>query len=102
MAEALELEDFEVTVFHNAVEALEKIEEIPFDAVISDHHMPGMNGDKFFEKVNEIIDRDILFYLCTGDMDIDSDSFEAKGGTKVVMKPYNVFELCEEIKEKLA
>ena len=100
LGEALELEDFKVTIFNSAVEALEKVLDIDFEVVISDHNMPEMNGDEFFLKLKEKMDRPFFFYLSTGDMDIDEGEMQEMGVTKLVMKPYNIFELCDEIKER--
>ncbi len=100
LCEALEMDGFKVTSFENSVMALAKASDLDFDVVISDHHMPGMSGEEFFHRLKSEIERPFLFYLCTGDMGIDSSEFEKAGGTKVVTKPYNIFELSSEIKEK--
>ena len=100
LTEALEMEGFKVSEFHSAVDALEKIDGIDFDVIISDAHMPGMGGLEFFQRVKEKFKKPHLFYLCTGDMDITSSDFEAQGGTKVISKPYNIFDLCDELSER--
>lgn len=106
LTEAFELENFQVTECHSADDALKNIEFINPDIVISDAHMPGMNGMDFLRELRSRVDEDkikpFFFYLCTGDMEITEEELIEAGGTGLISKPYDLFDLLEIIKEKLS
>ena len=54
LAANLELEGFEVVAASSAQEALRLLEEGPFDLLLSDIRMPGMNGVELFERVRQL------------------------------------------------
>jgi CheY-like chemotaxis protein len=57
--------DFSVTGVLSAVEAVERLKEHPYDVIISDYQMPGMNGIELLRFVREQYG-DIPFILFTG------------------------------------
>jgi PAS domain S-box-containing protein len=74
----LEIEgNFEIDQAHNVDEALRKIEEQSYDAVISDYEMPQINGLQFLIKLREQMN-EIPFVLFTG-----------KGREEVIVKALN-------------
>lgn len=102
LTESLELEDFKVSRFHSAEEALKRLKGEHFDVVISDSHMPGMNGLTLLENLKKQSDHDFLFYLCTGDMEVTENEIIEKGGAGLFCKPYNLFDLVQILKNQLA
>lgn len=102
LSESLELEDFKVSRFHSAEEALKRLKGEQFDVVISDSHMPGMNGMDFFEELKKQTPDNFHFYLCTGDMEVSEKDIIEKGGTGLFSKPYNLFDLVDALKSQLA
>lgn len=63
----LELEGgIKVTTINSAIKALEVLEQEPFDIVISDYHMPGMDGIELLKKINEKFGDKIPFIIFTG------------------------------------
>ena len=103
VSESFELEDFQVDVAYAGDKALELCQNDVYNVILSDAHMPGMTGMEFFSKVKELYaGKPFLFYLCTGDADFTSEEFQALGGTEVISKPYDLFSLIDQIKEKLA
>lgn len=56
--------DFSVDTAPNGDEALKKLEEIKYDAVLSDYEMPGLNGIELLKKIREY--SQIPFIIFTG------------------------------------
>ncbi len=101
VAESFESEGFCVDKVLSGEEALELCKKTNYDAVLSDHHMPGMGGLELFEKLQSIYEKRCHFYLCTGDFSVDGDDFKARGGCDVISKPYDLFELIARIENNL-
>lgn len=102
VAEAFELEGFKVEKFLNAKDALFHLESNEVDVIISDSHMPGMTGLEMLDYIKSTHKSDFLFYLCTGDMEVDDAMIKEKGGTGLITKPYNLFDLIDRVKSDLA
>ena len=98
VSETLEMDDFIVTSFTCPMQALNSLGDLEFNVIISDAHMPGMTGMEFLAKTKESIERPFFFFLCTGDMSIDTEKFESLGGTKIISKPFSIIELGETIR----
>lgn len=98
VSETLEMDDFVVTSFTCPMQALNSLGDLEFNVIISDAHMPGMTGMEFLAKTKESIERPFFFFLCTGDMSIDTEKFESLGGTKIIPKPFSIIELGEIIR----
>lgn len=101
MAESFELEGFSVEKATSAEEALERCEANRYDVIVSDQNMPGVSGFQLLEKLNSNLKNNFLFYLCTGDIDIELENFKKTGGTDLVSKPYDLFSLIERVGEDL-
>ncbi|MCR9203524.1 MAG: response regulator [Halobacteriovoraceae bacterium] len=101
LSESFELENFKVTEFHSAEDALSQIFNIDFDVIISDAHMPGMNGMDFLREVKSKKTEPFFFFLCTGDLEITETALMEAGGTALIPKPYNLFDLIEIVTEHL-
>ncbi|RJP17065.1 MAG: PAS domain S-box protein [Candidatus Abyssobacteria bacterium SURF_5] len=96
--------DYSVERAHNGAEALEKVRKKPFDIIICDLKMPGMDGKTFFQKVtksNPGLAQKIIF--STGDtLSEDFRAFCAETRRIVVEKPFflddlkNAIEAVEE------
>jgi CheY-like chemotaxis protein len=103
LAESLELEDFKVSRFLSAEEALKALKgHDDFHVVISDAHMPGMNGLDFLVTLKKDFRHQFLFYLCTGDLEVTEEDLKNRGGSALICKPYNLFDLVDTIKEAVA
>lgn len=103
LGESLELEDFKVSCFYSAQEALKVLKgRDDFHVVISDAHMPGMTGLQFLDHLREDFSHNFLFYLCTGDMELTEEDLLKRGGSALVSKPYNLFDLVDAIKDAIA
>lgn len=102
LAESLEMEDFKVSEYHCAEDALNGIETDDFNVVISDAHMPGMSGLELLKNLKERFSHPFLFFLCTGDMEISESKLKELGGTSLMTKPYNLFDLVDIIKDQIS
>lgn len=105
VAESFELEGFNVDKTLSGEEALEMCRSTYYDVILSDHHMTGIDGLELFERLRNLYSKKFLFYLCTGDTTVDTSDFKFNGGTEVVSKPYDLFELIarigKDIKERV-
>ena len=92
---ALTAKGFSATVANNGHQALERLDELIFDVIVSDITMPGMTGIQFLKAVRRK-DLDIPIILVTGDPQIDS-AMEAVeyGAFKYLKKPVDPTELQE-------
>lgn len=66
----LRKEPYEIEIANSAKEAAEKFYEKPFDIVISDYKMPGVNGLEFLKWVRENFP-DTIRIVLTGQADMD-------------------------------
>ncbi len=71
LARILRSANFEVTTTTNPNEALEAIMRTPFDVILSDIHMPGMNGIDLL-RVLRAYDLDVPVILMTGNPTIET------------------------------
>lgn len=83
-------EGFDCDSAPDAEEGLEKVKGGSFDCVLSDIHMPGMNGIELLQRIKEA-DGDIAVILITGAPDIDA-ALEAMrlGAYDHLTKPVNL------------
>lgn len=95
LMESFELENYTVTVFHSAEAALAEIDSLTFDSIVSDAHMGGMSGMDFLKELKKRDLGSYSFFLCTGDLEITESELKEAGGTALISKPYNLFELIE-------
>ncbi len=94
--------DFVVEAAGSGEEALEKIEAQPFDLVISDLRMPGIDGLELLERVKELSPETRLILITA----YGSDEVEA-GARRLeiyeyITKPFHVSDLIEAARDALA
>ncbi len=88
--EFLELEEptFELITCTSGLEALQKLTDDAFDAVVADYQMPGMNGLELLEQLN-LTGSDVPFIIFTGKgreqdaiqaLNLGADYYVKKGG----------------------
>ena len=95
----LETEGVKVTTAKNGVEAVDILKKVNFDVMITDLHMPGMNGIQLAKKVKKVhVDIFIVLVTAAG---LSPDVVEAAanaGISQVFPKPFNVKQLLASIK----
>ncbi len=84
---------YEVTAVASAEEALKRVKEIPFEVVITDLKMPGMDGIEVLRKVKKV-DSDISVIVITGYATVET-AVEAmrEGAYDYLSKPFNMAEI---------
>lgn len=98
----LKQEQHQVFSFSNPAKALETIQNTPFDFVITDIQMPGIDGFELLEKLRELpIFKNQPVIALTGRTDLDLSVYKNAGFTTVVKKPYSPKILLETIQHIL-
>jgi PAS domain S-box-containing protein len=81
---------YRVTLASGGEEALQLQTAEPADIVISDHRMPGVDGQELAERLHEQ-HPDLPIVMMTGDIDNDEmDEFIASGVKSILQKPFNL------------
>ncbi len=101
LKDILEYEKFEVTLAEDAEEALEKIQQGPFDVVLCDIKMPKMDGITLLDKIREH-DPDASVVMISGHGTIDT-AVEAikKGAYDFISKPLDLNRLLITIRNAM-
>ncbi len=87
----------------DGLEALELLNQEPYDAIILDVNMPRMNGLEFLEKrleIEKIADIPVIM-LTTEGQDEDRDKAISLGATAYIIKPFKPSQLLELLEEFL-
>jgi CheY-like chemotaxis protein len=80
-----------VHAFTNPVEALAFIEQTAVDVIISDYRMPEMTGLELLG----CIDRDVPFFMVSGELSIEALVTDEPRVTAVLVKPFRPEELLD-------
>ena len=74
----------------NASQALEMVDSFsnqPFDVILMDVRMPGMNGMEAMKRLREMGCRTPVIALTAGDLDSNHDDYCSAGFSEIVFKP---------------
>jgi len=95
------LADWDITFALTGQEALRRMETGPFDAVVSDLRMPGMDGTELLNKVKQQYPRTIrLVFSSEADPEV---SYRLVGSThQFLLKPYDLMAIRETIERAFA
>ena len=94
-------DDYNLSIFTQAEEALKEFREDMADVVLLDIKMPGMNGIELLKRLKEI-DEDIEVIMITGYGTLDSATEAMRyGASAYINKPFNRNEFLEIIKERI-
>jgi DNA-binding NtrC family response regulator len=98
---ALQKEGYSVTGVRDGIEAFSVFEKNPYDVIIADIKMPGMDGLTLLEKVKEKdADMDVIIITGFGSIESAVDAMK-KGASEYVTKPFNLDELTIKIRKVL-
>ena len=97
----LELHDHEIREASDGLEALAMMEEWQCDLVITDHIMPGMNGDQLYQTLVKIRPKLKVLYM-SGYLDATIESHGViDSAHHFLQKPFSVLSLTRKIREVL-
>jgi len=98
MVEVLEFYDYEIDVVENGVEAINLIDKISYDLIISDYMMPEMDGLQLTRRIKaKYPSIPILIVTATGPV----QDLLKSGATACIMKPFEIDDLEGTIKNIL-
>ena len=95
-------EEWDIETYTSPQEALKRAQCCIFDVVISDYHMPQMNGIEFLSELMEM-QPDAMRILLTGCVEIDIllEALNKVHAFRFIPKPWNDETLLETIKEAI-
>ena len=99
LAMRLETRGFKVAVAESGVTAVEKVRETPFDAILLDLAMPGMDGIDTLKRLREL-NPDSQVVLLTGRATVKKATEAMRlGALDLLEKPVDIEVLVEKIRE---
>jgi CheY-like chemotaxis protein len=102
--DTLNVEGYDVDSAENGVAALEKIRHAHFDLILSDLHMPQLDGVGLYRALTEGQDhRVVKIIFLTGSVgSSDLHRFLKEAGLPLLRKPFNLAELQQIVRQALA
>ena len=99
LSERLKIEQFEVTIVDNGLDALEVIENRGVDLVVSEELLPYKNGFELIRRSNELS----IPIIIISDADLEEKILEAfeLGASDFIDKPFSPNELVVRVKNAL-
>lgn len=103
LADVFEDTGFTIHTAHNGDEALKLIRDqsLMYDLIISDYHMPVMDGLKLLESIHQDLNYKPYFYLCSGTHDDVEETLNRFDKTTFIEKPYDAFSLVDKVVKEL-
>lgn len=99
----LELHKFEVDIAFSGKDALEKITLFNYDIVLSDIHLPDINGLELLERIKFTINSEIPVILMTGMITIDIAVKSINlGASDFIKKPFNDSQIYKAITRQIS
>jgi len=104
IAEVLAADGHETRVVLDGRQALERLAEEPFDLIISDLKMPGMNGDQLYAEIRRLYpELPVSVLLTTGDtFEDDARAILDRTGLEVLSKPFDLDDLRRRVRCRLS
>lgn len=101
---ALQREGYVTTSVQDGQEAMALLTTSEFDLILCDFELPGMNGIEFYKKLSESRQATMeRFVFMTGNMlDPSKQAFLSEHGIPILMKPFDLNELYQEIGKALS
>lgn len=104
VVDMLGMEGYDVDTANNGLEALQKLERQRYDLIITDLHMPKLDGSGFYRELGRrklhSLKRIIFLTGTTGAS--DEHRFVQESGAPVLFKPFNVSDLIELVRRLLS
>jgi two-component system alkaline phosphatase synthesis response regulator PhoP len=96
----LQRSGFQVTLARNGIEALRVVESQPFDILVTDYEMPGMDGEELCHRVrNELNLTAIRIVMCSAKgLELDRDEIKTRLNIEdILFKPFSIRELTTKL-----
>jgi CheY-like chemotaxis protein len=104
VVDMLSIEGYDVDTANNGIEALQKLERQRYDLIITDLHMPKLDGSGFYRELAQrklhSLKRIIFLTGTTGES--AEHRFVQDSGVPVLLKPFNVSDLIELVRRLLS
>jgi CheY-like chemotaxis protein len=87
---------FEVTLARNGNDAMRLLESEPFSMLVTDHEMPGLNGEQICDRVRNELHLDSLrVVMCSAKgHELDREALKAKFSLEAILfKPFSIRDL---------
>lgn len=97
----LQTNGYDVTIFGNAIDALQAIDESAPDLAIFDVMLPEMDGITAVKKIRETNTQMPILILSAKDSEIDKIHGLDSGSDDYMTKPFGVLELCARVRTLL-
>ncbi len=104
VVDMLGMEGYEVDTATNGIEALRKLESQRYDLIITDLHMPKLDGSGFYRELSQrkVHSLKRIIFL-TGTTGVSEEHrLVQESGVPVLLKPFNVVELIELVRRLLS
>ena len=92
----LQRSGFAVTLARNGNDALRMAESHPFDILVTDYEMPGIDGEELCNRVRNVLKLDaIRIVMCSAKgLELDREEIMARLGIEAILyKPFSIREL---------
>lgn len=96
LTRALERSGHEVVAVPDGSAALHEVHERPFELLIADIVMPGMDGIELSHQANKV-NADLKVLFITGFAAVAMNAREEMGSTRVLSKPFHLRELVDNV-----
>jgi len=103
VVDMLGMEGYQVDTAADGIEALRRLESQRYDLIITDLHMPKLDGSGFYRQLTERRTHPltkIIFLTGTTGTSREHDLIRASG-VPILLKPFNVVELVELVRRML-
>lgn len=97
----LEVSDFETDIAANGPEGLQKVDETPYDLILLDVMLPGMDGFEVLKKLREKTNVPIMMVTARKE-DVDKILGLGLGADDYITKPFSPSELVARVKAHIA
>lgn len=95
---------YQVQQFSSGEEALQSVEKLSPQLFLLDYMMPGMNGEDLWRKLKAVPgleDVPVVFISAKSEKDF-AEGLIQEGALAVIVKPFEIDHLCEELEEAWA
>ena len=104
VVDMLGIEGYDVDTATNGLEALQKLESQPYDLIITDLHMPKLDGSGFYRELSarKVHSLKRIIFLTGTAGESEEHRLVQETGVPVLMKPFNVDELIQLVRRLLS